>query len=134
MKGAAAIIALGIVSLVLTGLRYGAATDHDEAFAARLVSRLARHDFLLVGHERAPAFRILELRRLGCSDTVRLGFAPDHGEAEHALSRLFPNGNRTAMPASSPLRRGWIAYSGGGVEQPCGDIHILLTSADDPNG
>jgi hypothetical protein len=134
MKGAVAIFALGLSSLTLTGLRYGAATDHDEAFAERLVSQLAHHDFLLVGHERTPAFRILELRRLGCSETVRLGFAPDDGEAEHALSRLFPNGNRTAIPASSPLRRDWIAYSDGGVEQRCGDIHILLTSAGDPNG
>jgi hypothetical protein len=134
MKGAAAIIALGIVSLVLTGLRYGAASDHDEAFAARLVTRLAHHDFLLVSHQRTPTFRILEFRRLGCSATIRLGFAPDDGEAEHALSRLFPNGNRRALPASSALRRDWIAYSDVGIERPCGGLGSLLTSTDDPNG
>jgi hypothetical protein len=134
MKGAAAIIALGIVSLVLTGLRYGAASDHDEAFAARLVSRLAHHDFLLVGHARTPAFRILEVRRLGCSEAVRLGFAPDDGEADHALSRLFSTGARIAIPASSPLRRGWLVYSDGSVEQRCGELNIPLIVNDDPNG
>ena len=133
MKAAIGLAALAVVSLALTALRYVPAADADDRFQAGLAARLARADVLVGAIEALPALRVLHLRRIGCEGGWRLAFAPDDGEATHALAHLMPGATVLRAASDTALRPGWIVLVGIG---PDACLHADAVSAilRDTNG